>query len=576
MIGRLAAQDQYALDELPDVGAPLVGSGGQFSAGSPAVNRVFDRLPGAVMGGLAQTVQTPGALMSKNPYPPGSEEAAFYDASKVSAASEWAPGMALDMMGGGVAGTGKGGGVAVGSGPVRKTYGGAADPTVTGWTFKDVAHPHKHMERGDWGAVTRATETGEGVANVELPIRSLNATQKAVNPDFASVKPRGDAADTPFVIKKNGQYFVQDGHHRLTAASESGKQTAEVRLVDLDGTRQTDFPLLDRDVTLGSGATDKKMGAILSATDNQPTGIKAYHSSPHDFDKFDLAKIGTGEGAQVYGHGLYFAESPAVSGQGGQYWQQFADRFSGGERDAATTLRSAGFDREKAAALIQRDIEQARQFLKEGFRSMPAGDVRVAKALAAKEQALQLLESGKPVGPRTYEVNIKADPAHMLDWDKPLSAQQHLIDPLREAGVSRSLLNEASGGDLYHKAAIDFHRPGLGHLDRALASEKFAEAGIPGIKYLDEGSRGQSSPYLVQKMLDEAKAGLAAAPKDKIDWHTRNVNLHERMLKDALRPSTSNYVIFDPGIIDIMKKYGIAGAAPAGLGALAAQDQYKQ
>jgi hypothetical protein len=38
--------------------------------------------------------------------------------------------------------------------------------------------------------------------------------------------------------------------------------------------------------------------------------IKAYHGSPHKFDKFDLSKIGTGEGAQAYGHGFYFAEDP--------------------------------------------------------------------------------------------------------------------------------------------------------------------------------------------------------------------------------------------------------------------------
>ena len=43
--------------------------------------------------------------------------------------------------------------------------------------------------------------------------------------------------------------------------------------------------------------------------------IKAYHGSPYDFDKFDLSKIGTGEGAQAYGHGLYFAEEPAVAQQ---------------------------------------------------------------------------------------------------------------------------------------------------------------------------------------------------------------------------------------------------------------------
>src|SRR4029453_2036207 len=44
-------------------------------------------------------------------------------------------------------------------------------------------------------------------------------------------------------------------------------------------------------------------------------GIKAYHGSPHDFEQFSLAKIGTGEGAQAYGHGLYFAEKPEVAKQ---------------------------------------------------------------------------------------------------------------------------------------------------------------------------------------------------------------------------------------------------------------------
>jgi hypothetical protein len=30
-----------------------------------------------------------------------------------------------------------------------------------------------------------------------------------------------------------------------------------------------------------------------------PAGITAYHVSPHDFDRFDMSKIGTGEGAQA-------------------------------------------------------------------------------------------------------------------------------------------------------------------------------------------------------------------------------------------------------------------------------------
>jgi hypothetical protein len=41
--------------------------------------------------------------------------------------------------------------------------------------------------------------------------------------------------------------------------------------------------------------------------------MKAFHGSPHDFDKFSMDAIGTGEGAQAYGHGLYFAESEDVA-----------------------------------------------------------------------------------------------------------------------------------------------------------------------------------------------------------------------------------------------------------------------
>ena len=39
----------------------------------------------------------------------------------------------------------------------------------------------------------------------------------------------------------------------------------------------------------------------------------AWHGSPHDFDKFDLGAIGTGEGNQAHGWGLYFAKKKSVS-----------------------------------------------------------------------------------------------------------------------------------------------------------------------------------------------------------------------------------------------------------------------
>ena len=47
-------------------------------------------------------------------------------------------------------------------------------------------------------------------------------------------------------------------------------------------------------------------------TETEP-GIIAFHGSGADFDEFKLEKIGTGEGAQAYGHGLYFTDSEAIA-----------------------------------------------------------------------------------------------------------------------------------------------------------------------------------------------------------------------------------------------------------------------
>src|SRR5574343_527293 len=58
------------------------------------------------------------------------------------------------------------------------------------------------------------------------------------------------------------------------------------------------------------------MTGLLQGTKVAPiirNAIKVYHGSPHKFDKADSSKIGTGEGAQAYGHGLYWAESPVVA-----------------------------------------------------------------------------------------------------------------------------------------------------------------------------------------------------------------------------------------------------------------------
>jgi len=289
-------------------------------------------------------------------------------------------------------------------------------------------------------------------------------------------------------------------------------------------------------ITGGSYAAPAQRGA-------SGAGIRAYHSSPHDFDKFDLARIGTGEGAQVYGHGLYFAENPAVSGQGGQYWQQFLQNFQGSpEGLAARELMKSKFDRALAHQNLQKDIASIEQL------GITTPEVDTFK------RAQELLHSGKPVGPRTYEVNINADPAHMLDWDKPLSAQGGLREALSQVNVPgvplvqrlESGRLQPTGNEVYR--TLEQSLPGVN--TRASASDVLREAGIPGIKYLDQGSRNATP------VLKTDRAG--------------------NVISSEYPPPTSNYVIFDPNIIDITKKYAVPGAiGVSGMSALAAQDEYR-
>jgi hypothetical protein len=51
--------------------------------------------------------------------------------------------------------------------------------------------------------------------------------------------------------------------------------------------------------------TQDALGAVMGAT--------VYHGTPHKFDKFDASKIGSGEGNQAWGHGIYLAENPEVA-----------------------------------------------------------------------------------------------------------------------------------------------------------------------------------------------------------------------------------------------------------------------
>jgi hypothetical protein len=79
-----------------------------------------------------------------------------------------------------------------------------------------------------------------------------------------------------------------------------------------------------------------------------------WHGSPHAFEKFALDKIGTGEGAQAYGHGLYFAENRKVA-------EDYKNSLTTGRLSVMQrNLDAFGGDHDRAIAALQNDIERLR------------------------------------------------------------------------------------------------------------------------------------------------------------------------------------------------------------------------
>jgi GNAT superfamily N-acetyltransferase len=501
---------------------------------------------------------------------------------------------AMTVMGGGVGGTGERAGVAIGSGPIRKAP-MDAEAILRGHPDGIISEAGNGVVISKRGDALHAEVDGKKVGSLNMSWRGPYATSVEVAPNMQRQgiatqlyqgaegilgrpmvpSPLGLSDSASALWKRRlSEMEPQQKQDLLREAVQIGHE-AGVPKSAADRMRKLGW---DEDTgggfSLGSGATDQKGAAAIQ-------GIRAYHSSPHDFDRFDLSKIGTGEGAQVYGHGLYFAENPAVSGQGGQYWNQFLKRVPDAEAGAANLLKQFNFNREKALEAAQSNLNAA-QIWKGASGKNPRLD--------AYQAQIDLLASGKPVGPRTYEVNINADPAHMLDWDKPLKGHPLQAD-LERAGVRAHVASTrpgepsflpATGRDAYQSLVKDIGYgnvsapSGYGNNPAGGASHIFREAGIPGIKYLDGGSRNAPISSMgikqLEGRLEQYKADLAGGFGDP-ERMKYNIASIERELA-SYKPS-HNYVIFDPSIVNIMKKYGIAGAAPAGMGALAAQDYYQ-
>ena len=348
---------------------------------------------------------------------------------------------------------------------------------------------------------------------------------------------------------------IQQGKLMMQGALLKAGQNAELRMAErgpavdflsstmmsgVDPTIATD-PLV---AAAGRAVGDGFVAKVEPPTDDTP-GIIAFHGSAADFDGFKLEKIGTGEGAQAYGYGLYFADKEDIA-------EWYRNTLSNMGVDPQP-LKDAGMTvtEEMMAASYIRTSNSAEDAARDwaNWHGKPFNDDLIDTFKAAQ------VSDGK-----MYKVGLEVRPDDLLDNDKALSEQPTIVQarlkPLLEMVYQqrRSTASNrvgkfpdtkeewtsqiSSGEDFYDLLSVSLAdnielRDKYGFTSDAvleqtdtdmIASKMLFEAGIPGIKYLDNTSRDGAG-------------------------------------------TSNNYVIFDDSMIKILEKYGIVG--PVAISAMA-------
>jgi len=394
----------------------------------------------------------------------------------------------------------------------------------------------------------------------------------------------GGAAKT---IVQKGVPLVRAGASKAGDVIEGASDAAKARMADADSSFTAGMGVDPDPAIAAAGDAVKAMrGGVeapeLNASLKPPTetepGVIAFHGSGSDFDEFKLEKIGTGEGAQAYGYGLYFTDSEDIAKFYKETVSEQAKKLSyDSKEDAAKAVQTnvpftveddyrhyVFGDAEEVidnALAVQRGEAPSESYVNNQLMAFDRDGVLLIEMPDGTSLSLLKSLSGDtftatPVASsqegKMYKVAIEPKPEDMLDYQATFADQPKKVqDALKAVGyqVEKNLVgqkNPKSQIDLAMRRPMPMVLDSLkgriiddikmgkiepGKADKIL-SEKLLEQGVPGIKYRAAGSRGAS--------VDAADAKM-------------------------------NYVVFDDKMIKILEKYGIVG--PVAIGAVTASQQ---
>lgn len=293
----------------------------------------------------------------------------------------------------------------------------------------------------------------------------------------------------------------------------------------------------------GGGRTAAAMvgGGMADFGAGAERALIGYHGTPHRFaptpanplGEFRASQIGTGEGAQAYGYGLYFAESPGVAkGYRASVSATPGMQFGlpdGPVKGIATLIAARGDEGERMARKVYAN-------------SVPDIDAAVIQAKDAVSNASSL-----------YTVDIPDEMiGKMLDYDKPLSRQSAELQSKLKSVVD----TEVGPGvwESWIKSEPDFRNLKDDLLENKTDAEVSAllrEAGIPGVRYLDRQSRPTNiMDKRLQGLFEKHNGDIEKTVNEYMRSIYDTPKVKEKIRADVMKqlevPITRNIVVF-PG-----------------------------
>ena len=284
---------------------------------------------------------------------------------------------------------------------------------------------------------------------------------------------------------------------------------------------------------MGGGVGASRAMTAPMGVGGKDLALNAWHGTPHEVKgQFDLAKVGTGEGAQAYGYGTYFGEA---RGTGEMYRDTLG--FVGAKDKTGEIYGKDGISFFFENALEKNGVSSGAA----KSQAQLWADKFVKGETINNPIAMQVIEA-KGLQPNNignlYKVDIpdSAIP-QMLDWDKPLSQQQHIWDKLPQ-DVRNSIDDalENSGRTSMSDALGEYKGR---HLYKALEHHEVHESLPPQIGNSD-WFKGDTSPA------QHTSAFLNSIGVTGVKY------LDQASRKDG--KGTSNFVVFDPATVKILEK----------------------